>query len=108
MSTVRAQGFTLIELIMTVAIIGLLAMVVLPMAEIAVQHTKEQNLRVALREIREALDAYKKAMDEGKIARKVGDSGYPESLQLLVDGANDIKNPKANSKIYFLRRIPRV
>jgi general secretion pathway protein G len=107
MSTVRTKGFTLIELIMTVAIIGLLAMVVLPMAEIAVQHTKEQNLRVALREIREALDAYKKAMDDGKIARKVGDSGYPESLQLLVDGANDIKNPKANSKIYFLRRIPR-
>lgn len=107
MTCATAKGFTLIELIMTVAIIGLLATVVLPMAEISVQHTKEQNLRVALREIREAIDAYKKAMDEGKIARKVGDSGYPESLQLLVDGANDIKNPKANSKIYFLRRIPR-
>jgi general secretion pathway protein G len=107
MNSANAKGFTLIELIMTLAIIGLLAMIVLPMAEISVQHTKEQNLRVALREIREAIDAYKKAMDEGRIARKVGESGYPESLQLLVDGSNDIKNPKANSKIYFLRRIPR-
>ena len=107
MTCERVRGFTLIELVMTVAIMGLLAMVVLPMAEISVRHTKEQNLRVALREIRDALDAYKKAVDEGKIARKLGSSGYPESLQLLVDGVNDAKNPKGNSKIYFLRRIPR-
>jgi general secretion pathway protein G len=104
---VKAKGFTLVELIMTVAIIGLLSSVVLPLAELSVQRNKEQDLRLALREIREALDAYKKAVDEGKIKVSVGMSGYPESLQILVDGVSDIKNPTSNSMIYFLRRIPR-
>ncbi len=103
----KGNGFTLVELIMTVAIIGLLASVVLPLAELSVQRTKEQDLRLALREIRSALDAYKKAVDEGKIIITAGASGYPESLQVLVDGAKDVKNPTSNSMMYFLRRIPR-
>ncbi|MBI3902535.1 MAG: type II secretion system protein [Nitrosomonadales bacterium] len=107
MNYVKEKGFTLIELIMTIAIMGMLASVVLPMAEITVQHKKEQDLRVALREIRDALDAYKKAVDEGRVARIAGSSGYPESLQILVDGVNDLKNPASNARIYFLRRIPR-
>jgi general secretion pathway protein G len=107
MIVAKARGFTLIELVMTVAVLGVLAMIVLPMAEISVQHSREQDLRVALREIRGALDAYKKAVDDGRIARKAGSSEYPESLQVLVDGVNDLRNPVANSKIYFLRRIPR-
>ena len=92
---------------MTVAIIGLLASVVLPLAELSVQRTKEQDLRFALREIRGALDAYKKAVDEGRIIVSAGMPGYPESLQVLVDGVKDIKNPASSSMIYFLRRIPR-
>jgi len=104
---VKSKGFTLIELIITVAIIGLLASVVLPLAELSVQRTKEQDLRLALREIRGALDAYKKAVDDGKIIIAVGTPGYPESLQVLVDGVKDVKNPTSNSMIYFLRRIPR-
>ena len=103
----KSKGFTLIELIITVAIIGLLASVVLPLAELSVQRTKEQDLRLALREIRGALDAYKKAVDDGKIIIAVGTPGYPESLQVLVDGVKDVKNPTSNSMIYFLRRIPR-
>ena len=103
----KSQGFTLIELIITVAIIGLLASVVLPLAEVSVQRTKEQDLRLALREIRGALDAYKKAVDDGNITVTVGMPSYPESLQVLVDGVKDVKNPTNNSMIYFLRRIPR-
>ena len=103
----KSQGFTLIELIITVAIIGLLASVVLPLAEVSVQRTKEQDLRLALREIRGALDAYKKAVDDGKIIASFGMPGYPESLQVLVDGVKDVKNPTSNSMMYFLRRIPR-
>ena len=102
----RARGFTLIELLVTVVIIGLLASIALPMTELIVQRSKEQELRVALREIRTAIDVYRKVWDEGRIQRGVDDSGYPKSLEVLVEGVEDAKSPK-RVKIYFLRRIPR-
>jgi general secretion pathway protein G len=71
-----------------------------------VQRAKEQDLRRALREIREAIDAYKDASDEGRIMKKVGESGYPRRLADLAEGVEDQKNPK-KERIYFLRRIPR-
>ena len=102
----RSQGFTLIELVITVAIVALLASVALPVSELAVQRTKEQELRRTLRQVREAIDAYKQASDEGRIQKSVGDSGYPKKLEDLAEGVDDQKNPK-KEKIYFLRRIPR-
>ena len=100
------QGFTLIELVITLAIVGLLAGMALPAMELVVQRNKEQKLRQALREIRKGIDAYKQAVDEGRIARIVGDSGYPPSLGVLVEGVPDLLSPNKR-KIYFLRRIPR-
>ncbi len=102
----RGQGFTLIELVITVAIVALLASVALPVSELAVQRTKEQELRRTLRQVREAIDAYKQASDEGRIRKSVGDSGYPKKLEDLAEGVEDQKSPKKD-KIYFLRRIPR-
>ncbi len=104
----QQRGFTFIELAVTVAIVGLLATLVLPQAELVVKRDREHELRLALREIRTALDAYKRAVDEGRITTAVDkSSGYPPSLKDLVDGVADARSPDHNGKIYFLRRIPR-
>lgn len=100
-------GFTLIEILVTVAIVGVMASVVLPMMELAVQRVKEQELRSALREIRGALDAYRTAVQEGRIAHSITSSGYPPSLKTLVEGVPDARSPDSKSIIYFLRRVPR-
>ena len=102
----RQRGFTLVEVVITAAIVALLASVAAPLAELTWQRSKEQDLRVALREIRAAIDSYKRAYDDGRIARGVDKTGYPPTLDALVEGVTDVTNPKA-PKIYFLRRIPR-
>lgn len=102
-----ASGFTLIEMVVTVAIVAMLSTMALPMAELAVQRGKEQDLRRSLREIRSALDAYKQAVDDGRIIKSAEKSGYPPSLETLVEGVPDATDANGNGKIYFLRRIPR-
>jgi general secretion pathway protein G len=100
-----ARGFTLVELMVTVAVLAVLALGALPLAELTVQRAKEQELRSALRQIRTAIDAYKKAADEGHVAKAVDASGYPATLELLVDGAVDTKDA-GRRRMHFLRRLP--
>lgn len=102
----RHTGFSFIELLVTLAIISVLASIVYPMTELRQQRQREQELRVALHEIRAALDAYKQAGDEGRMHRRLSASGYPKTLRELVDGVEDLKDP-ARRRMYFLRRIPR-
>jgi general secretion pathway protein G len=100
------SGFTLIELLVTLSILALLATLVVPVTQVSVQRKQEQELRRALRDIRTGIDAYKKAYDEGRIARSLNSNGYPKSLEELVEGAPDLRNPK-RAKLFFLRRVPR-
>jgi general secretion pathway protein G len=101
-----SSGFTLIELVVTLAIVAMLSTIALPMAELTVQRGKEQELNTALRQIRSAIDAYKQAYDEGHIIKKVDESGYPPTLDILVKGVDDAQS-QTERKLYFLRHLPR-
>lgn len=100
------HGFTLIEMIVVVMIVGVLASSAMPLAALYKRRTQEAELRQSLRTLREAIDAYKKAWDEGRIEKSVDTSGYPPSLDVLVTGVKDSADPKGK-RIYFLRRLPR-
>ncbi|MBI2276140.1 MAG: type II secretion system protein [Dechloromonas sp.] len=102
----RVTGFSLIEVVITVAIIGILASVAAPLTETVVRRGKEQELKQALMTLRNAIDAYKEAVDSGRVERSIDDSGYPKSLDALVAGVTDRQSP-SGARIYFLRRIPR-
>jgi general secretion pathway protein G len=94
-------GLTLVELIVTVAILGILASAAIPIARFEVKRQKEGQLRHDLWEMRDAIDRYKDSADHGAIRTNLGSNGYPPDLQTLVDGV-DIQG----KKVRFLRHIP--
>ena len=105
-------GFTLAEMIITLAVLAVLAMSALPLGKTAVKRQNEIELQRALRTMREAIDAYKKLADEKRIEVEEDTEGYPPTLEVLVKGVEvqdkDAKG-KAGAKktVKFLRRIPR-
>lgn len=102
----RARGFSLIEVVITVAIVALLASIAAPLTETVVRRGKEQDLKRALYQLRDAIDAYKVAADAGHIEKNADSTGYPASLEVLVEGVRDLRSVKG-ARLYFLRRIPR-
>ena len=102
----RSEGFSLIELMVVVSIVALLAGIGMPLAELSHQRSREEDLRRALREIRGAIDAYKRLVDDGRIERAVDGSGYPPDLTVLVDGVKDARSP-TGARLYLLRTLPR-
>ena len=102
----RSRGFSLIELMVTLAILALLASVAVPFAQLVEQRQKETELRSALRQIRGALDSYRQYVKEGRIESPADASGYPPTLDVLWQGVPDKTKPDG-SRIYILRRLPR-
>ena len=105
------RGLSLIELIVTVAILSILGMLVFPLTQMTAKRTKELQLRQNLREIRTAIDKYKEdydyAVKQGKKTNAVVDaSGYQKNLELLIEGEVDSSDPKGEKKKKYLRRIP--
>jgi len=102
----RARGFSLIELLVSLAIMALLASVAMPLAQTTVRRDKEFALRRALRDLRQGIDAYKAAATDGRIAVPADQNGYPPDLTALVDGIDNVKATDGR-KLYFLRKLPR-
>jgi len=100
------NGFTLIELVVTVMIVSILSAGAVPLVELTIKRNKETELKQALRQIREAIDLYKKAADGGLVKKTLDQSGYPPSLEELEQGVIDQKDPK-RKVIKFIRKIPR-
>ena len=105
-SVASVSGFTLIEILISLGILALLATMAAPVGGLVYKRAKEQDLKVALRQIREGIDAYKTAYDGGRIIKKLGASGYPPNLEILEQGVEDAQSPD-RKKIYFLRKVPR-
>lgn len=98
------KGFTLAELVMVAAIMSILALVALPVAKFTLKRSKEAELQHALRDMRNALDEYKRYSDTGLIPIDVGADGYPKELDVLVEGVEIVG--QVDKKVKFLRRIP--
>lgn len=99
--TRRMAGFTLLELIVAVTILIVLTGAAVPVMRTRIKREKEKQLRIALWEMRDAIDRYKDAADRGQFQIKIGTEGYPPDLETLVKGV-DI----GGKKVRFLRRIP--
>ena len=104
----REHGYSFVELLVVTAIMFILASAVMPLAQVTAQRQREVELRAALRQMRTAIDRFKDAVDQGRIAAselKPGSEGYPPDLETLVEGV-PMQNDQSGVKLKFLRRIP--
>jgi general secretion pathway protein G len=102
------RGYSFVELLVVTAILFILASAVMPLAQVTAQRQREVELRAALRQMRTAIDRFKDAVDQQRIAStevEPGSEGYPPDLETLVEGV-PIQNDQSGTKLKFLRRVP--
>lgn len=100
----RANGYTLTELVVVCTLLVTLAATALPIGRVAAKRSKEAELRLALRLMRNAIDEYKRFTDAGLIPVELGSDGYPPDLETLVEGVDVVG--QIDTRVRFLRRIP--
>jgi general secretion pathway protein G len=100
----REAGFTLAELVMVAAVLTVLAAATLPVAKFTAKRSREADLKLDLREMRSAIDEYKRYSDAGLIPVDLDTQGYPKKLDILVEGVQLVG--QVNKKLKLLRRIP--
>lgn len=105
----RRPGYTIVELLVVLAVMGVLASAAMPLAQMARQREQERELRRALWEIRDALDAWRRARESGAIVPAPGEaaSAYPPSLLALAQARPDARPERRGQVLRFLRRVPR-
>ncbi|MCC7242906.1 MAG: type II secretion system protein [Acidobacteria bacterium] len=104
----RADGYSFVELLVVTTIVLILASAVQPLARVTIQRQKEVELRRVLREMRDAIDKFKDAADQGMIPTtelKANSEGYPPDLDTLVEGVS-VANDASGRKLKLLRRVP--
>lgn len=98
------RGYTMVELVVVCSLLVILAAVALPTAKNSIKRGKEIELRQALRQMRNAIDEFKRYSDAGLIPVELGTDGYPSELEVLVEGVEVIG--QIDKSVRFLRRIP--
>ena len=104
----RADGYSFVELLVVTTIVLILASAVQPLARVTIQRQKEVELRRVLREMRDAIDKFKDAADQGMIPTtelKANSEVYPPDLDTLVEGVS-VANDASGRKLKLLRRVP--
>lgn len=94
----------MIEMVVVAAVLLILAAATLPVAKYSVKRSKEIELRAALRDMRNAIDEYKRYSDHGLLPVDLGTDGYPKELEILVEGVDLVG--QVDKRVRFLRRIP--